>query len=166
MKRASAGLAGGADAEDLVQEAYVRALRASHSFTPGTNLRAWLLTILRNVARNRARDRQRAEVHVQPAGDHDQAIDQAVAPGASPEQALLSASVAPHLQAALESLPKSLRDTVWLRDVEEMSYADIARRLRIPLGTVMSRISRGRRLLHDRLVTSGAGPARSTGSNS
>jgi RNA polymerase sigma-70 factor (ECF subfamily) len=49
-------------------------------------------------------------------------------------------------------MPKTLRDAVWLRDVEEMSYADMARRLRIPIGTVMSRISRGRRLLHERLV--------------
>ena len=49
-------------------------------------------------------------------------------------------------------MPKNLRDAVWLRDVEEMSYADMARRLRIPIGTVMSRISRGRRLLHDRLL--------------
>ena len=51
------------------------------------------------------------------------------------------------------SMPKNLRDAVWLRDVEEMSYADMARRLRIPIGTVMSRISRGRRLLHDRLLS-------------
>jgi RNA polymerase sigma-70 factor (ECF subfamily) len=60
--------------------------------------------------------------------------------------------MAPGLQAALESLPKALRDAVWLRDVDELSYAEIAARLRIPIGTVMSRISRGRRLLHDRLV--------------
>ncbi len=49
-------------------------------------------------------------------------------------------------------MPKALRDAVWLRDVEDMSYADMARRLRVPIGTVMSRISRGRRLLHDRMV--------------
>jgi RNA polymerase sigma-70 factor (ECF subfamily) len=65
---------------------------------------------------------------------------------------LLARTLAPGLQGALESLPKSLRDAVWLRDVDELSYAEIAKRLRIPIGTVMSRISRGRRLLHDRLV--------------
>ena len=54
-------------------------------------------------------------------------------------------------------MPKALRDAVWLRDVEELSYADIARRMRVPLGTVMSRISRGRRLLHERLVARGPG---------
>ena len=58
----------------------------------------------------------------------------------------------PDLQAALESLPKSLRDAVWLRDVEEMTYSEIAARLRIPIGPVMSRIARGRRQLHDHLV--------------
>ena len=67
-------------------------------------------------------------------------------------QALLSQAIAPQLQHALESMPKELRDAVWLRDVEEHSYAEIAQRLRIPAGTVMSRISRGRRLLHDRLL--------------
>jgi RNA polymerase sigma-70 factor (ECF subfamily) len=74
------------------------------------------------------------------------------AAGNSPEEALLSRTMAPQLQQALESLPKALRDAVWLRDVEERSYAEIALHLRIPIGTVMSRISRGRRLLHDRLA--------------
>ena len=68
---------------------------------------------------------------------------------------MLSEVSGPSLRAALESLPKTLRDAVWLRDVEEMTYADMARRLRIPIGTVMSRISRGRRLLHERLVARG-----------
>jgi RNA polymerase sigma-70 factor (ECF subfamily) len=143
------------DADDLVQDAYVQAFRASNRFTPGTNLRAWLRTIVTNLALNRRRDAGRARVHA----DEDRVARvtaSSASPEASPEQRLLSAAIAPRLQHALESMPKTLRDAVWLRDVEELSYADIARRLRIPVGTVMSRISRGRQQLHDRLVASDA----------
>jgi RNA polymerase sigma-70 factor (ECF subfamily) len=144
-------LANTADAEDLVQDAYVRALRASNRFERGTDLKAWLLTILRNLARNHHRDRRRAQRH-----EEGLAIDRLAlgvpAQDPSPESALLSRTMAPTLRAALESMPKALRDAVWLRDVEEFTYAEMASRFRIPLGTVMSRISRGRRLLHDRLV--------------
>ncbi len=136
------------DAEDLVQAAFVRALRAAERFTPGTNVKAWLLTILRNLARNHRRDKVRRRAHL----EVDYSNLEIAAPEASPEQVLLSRTIAPQLQTALESLPKALRDAVWLRDVSELSYAEIAERLRIPIGTVMSRISRGRRLLHDRLV--------------
>jgi RNA polymerase sigma-70 factor (ECF subfamily) len=139
------------DADDLVQDAYLHAFQASHRFTPGTNLRAWLRTILTNLAKNRRRDRGRARVEI-----NEQAVawaaDAHVSEHASPEQLLLSEVVGPRLQTALESMPKALRDAVWLRDVEELSYADIARRLRVPIGTVMSRISRGRHLLHERLL--------------
>lgn len=159
LKRASTALAGQrADAEDLVQDAYMRALRSSASFEPGTNLRAWLFTILRNVARNRRRDDRRRARRLD-IGIDDGVIEQTASGEASPEQRLLNRSVAPQLREALESMPKALRDAVWLRDVEELSYADMAARLRIPLGTVMSRISRGRRLLHDRLVAPGSEPA-------
>jgi RNA polymerase sigma-70 factor (ECF subfamily) len=155
LKRASTALAGPhADADDLVQDAYVRAFRAKDSFTPGTNLRAWLFTILRNVARNRSRDARRLRLRQRDGGIDDEILERAATADASPEEVLLNRSVAPQLRAALESMPKALRDAIWLRDVEDMSYADIAARLRIPLGTVMSRISRGRRLLHDRLAAS------------
>jgi RNA polymerase sigma-70 factor (ECF subfamily) len=139
------------EADDLVQDAYLHAFQASDRFTPGTNLRAWLRTILSNLARNRRRDRGRSRVET-----NEQALawaaDSRASEQASPEQLLLSAMVGPCLQTALESMPKTLRDAVWLRDVDELSYADIARQLRVPLGTVMSRISRGRRLLHERLL--------------
>ena len=152
LRRASLGLTRNqSDAEDLVQDAYVRALRASKRFEWGSDLRAWLLTILRNLARNRRRDQHRARVHAN-SDEADRAAAGIAAPGDSPEAELLSRTLAPQLQKALESLPKALRDTVWLRDVEERSYAEIAAHLRIPIGTVMSRISRGRRLLHDRLA--------------
>jgi RNA polymerase sigma-70 factor (ECF subfamily) len=139
------------EADDLVQDAYLHAFRASDRFTPGTNLRAWLRTILTNLARNRRRDRVRSRIETNEK-ELAWAAESRVSDHASPEQLLLSAVVAPRLRTALESMPKALRDAVWLRDVEELSYADIARQLRVPLGTVMSRISRGRRLLHERLL--------------
>src|SRR5207247_5002483 len=121
---------------------------------PGTNLKAWLFTILHNTARNRARDRARDAVSV----DSD-AVDRAadvppVGGGGrveTPESLLLRDSLGPALQAAMDALPDVFRQAVWLRDVEEFSYADIADMLDIPPGTVMSRISRGRRLLYDAL---------------
>jgi RNA polymerase sigma-70 factor, ECF subfamily len=143
-----------ADAEDLVQETYLKAFRAADQFQPGTNLRAWLFTILHNTARNRARDRAREGVTV----DSD-AVDQAAdapsyglsAPVPTPEALLLRETLTPELQAAVDELPEAFRQAVWLRDVEEFSYAEIADMLNIPVGTVMSRISRGRRMLFDRL---------------
>jgi RNA polymerase sigma-70 factor (ECF subfamily) len=143
-----------ADAEDLVQETYLKAFRAADQFAPGTNLRAWLFTILHNTARNRARDRARESVTV----DSD-AVDQAAdapsyglsTPVATPEALLLRETLTPELQAAVDELPEAFRQAVWLRDVEEFSYAEIADMLNIPVGTVMSRISRGRRMLFDRL---------------
>ena len=142
------------EAEDLVQDTYLHAFRAAHRFTPGTNLKAWLQTILTNLARNRRRDRIRSRVRINE-DEVARAADARASGQASPEQQLLSEVIGPSLRAALESMPKTLRDAVWLRDVEEMTYADMARRLRIPIGTVMSRISRGRRLLHERLVARG-----------
>jgi RNA polymerase sigma-70 factor (ECF subfamily) len=141
-----------ADAEDLVQETYLKAFRAADSFTPGTNLRAWLFTILHNTARNRARDRARDTVAVD-----SEAVERAAdvpatgGPAETPETLLLRQTLAPELQAAIDALPDAFREAVWLRDVEEFSYAEIARMLSIPVGTVMSRISRGRHLLFDRL---------------
>jgi len=136
-----------ADAEDLVQETYLKAFRAADSFTPGTNLRAWLFTILHNTARNRARDRARDTVAVERAAE----VPARGGPAETPETLLLRDTLAPELQAAVDALPDAFREAVWLRDVEEFSYAEIANMLSIPVGTVMSRISRGRRLLFERL---------------
>ena len=143
------------EADDLVQDTYVRAFLAADSYRPGTNLRAWLGTILRNIARNVRRDEGRARAR-RNEWNVLQAAEPHVSLEGSPEQALLSLAMAPQLKAALESMPKALRDAVWLRDVEGLSYQDMAAQLRIPLGTVMSRISRGRRLLHDRLLAARA----------
>jgi RNA polymerase sigma-70 factor (ECF subfamily) len=140
-----------ADAEDLVQETYLKAFRASSQFEPGTNLRAWLYTILHNTARNRARDRAREHTAVD-----SEAVAHAIetridGPTDTPETLLLRGTLAPDIQAAVDDLPPAFRQAVWLRDVEEFSYAEIAAMLEVPLGTVMSRISRGRRLLFDKL---------------
>ena len=140
-----------ADAEDLVQETYLKAFRAADTFEPGTNLRAWLFTILHNTARNRLRDRARDAVTID-SDTVERAID-ARSSGTpdTPETLLLRATLAPELQAAIDALPEAFREAVWLRDVEEFSYAEIAAMLDIPVGTVMSRISRGRRMLFERL---------------
>jgi len=143
-----------ADAEDLVQDTYLKAFRAADRFEPGTNLRAWLFTILHNTARNRARDRARESVAID-----SEAVNRAVEappPGPrdaaeTPESILLRDTMDPELQAAVDALPEAFREAVWLRDVEEFTYAEIAQMLEIPIGTVMSRISRGRRMLFDAL---------------
>ena len=141
-----------ADAEDLVQDTFVKAFRFADRYTPGTNLKAWLYTILHNTWRNRRRDAARDTVDV----DSEAVEDAASLPGGpavfdTPERILLRDTLDADLQAALDELPLVFREAVWLRDVEEFSYAEIAEMLAIPIGTVMSRISRGRRLLFQRL---------------
>ena len=144
-----------ADAEDLVQETVLKAFRASDSFDAGTNVRAWVFTILHNSARNRVRDRARDTVLI----DSDVVERAAARPsiaafpsaGDTPESLLMRETLAPDLQAAIDDLPGAYRQAVWLRDVEEFSYGEIAAMLSSPLGTVMSRISRGRRMLFERL---------------
>lgn len=148
-----------ADAEDLVQDTYLKAFRAASQFTRGTNLKAWLFTILHNTFRNRIRDTGRDPVDV----DSD-VVEQAESIGASgagqnPEQLLARATLDADLQAALDDLPAAFRQAVWLRDVEEFSYAEIAEMIAVPIGTVMSRISRGRRMLFERLSKVKAGAA-------
>lgn len=140
-----------ADAEDLVQETYLKAFRASEQFEPGTNLKAWLFTILHNTFLNRRRRAVKEPVAMEP-DEIDRASADLPAASLTPEQLLLRDSLDVDLQAALDALPDAFRQAVWLRDVEEFSYAEIAEILHIPVGTVMSRISRGRRLLYQRLT--------------
>jgi RNA polymerase sigma-70 factor, ECF subfamily len=139
-----------ADADDLVQDTYLKAFRAAGRFEHGSNLRAWLFTILMNTWRNRRRDAVRDPVAV--ASDIVEQSEAPQASASSPESALLQATLAPELRAALDALPDAFREAVWLRDVEEFTYAEIAAMLEIPIGTVMSRISRGRRQLHEALT--------------
>jgi RNA polymerase sigma-70 factor (ECF subfamily) len=140
------------DAEDLVQDTFVKAFRFADRYQRGTNLKAWLYTILHNTWRNRVRDASRETVDV----DSDRVEQAASLPGGpvaleTPERILLREALDADLQAALDGLPDAFRQAVWLRDVEEFSYAEMAEMLGVPIGTVMSRISRGRRLLFERL---------------
>ena len=143
------------EAEDLVQETYARAFRSWRSYTHGTNLRAWLLRILTNLNLDRGRKVQRPP-DLQPLeeGDYYLANKMAEAQG---EQVLDQDLVVEKLSQdsivnALSSLPHDFRDTVVLVDIGEFSYADAAQILDIPIGTVMSRLHRGRRLLKQRLA--------------
>jgi RNA polymerase sigma-70 factor (ECF subfamily) len=140
------------DAEDLVQDTYLKAFRAARQFERGTNLKAWLYTILHNTFRNMRRHDGRNPVDV-----NSETVELAADGGGAgsevrtPEQLLTRATLDADLQAALDELPDAFRQAVWLRDVEEFSYAEIASIVDVPIGTVMSRISRGRKMLHDRL---------------
>lgn len=136
-------------AEDLVQDTYLKAFRARDRFAPGSNLKAWLFTILQNTWRNRRRDQARSRV------DYDsEVVEQSeAAPNATgnPEAAFVAATMDVEIKAALDALPEAFRQAVWLRDVEELTYQEIADITAVPIGTVMSRISRGRKQLHQTL---------------
>jgi RNA polymerase sigma-70 factor (ECF subfamily) len=143
------------EAEDLVQDTYGRAFRSWQSYTPGTNLRAWLLRILTNLNLDRGRKNQRTP-DMQPIEEGDYYLANKMVE-ASGEQILDQDRVVEKLSQdsivnALSSLPHDFRDTVVLVDIGEFSYADAAQILDIPIGTVMSRLHRGRRLLKQELA--------------
>src|SRR5262245_55514732 len=145
------------DAEDLVQDTYLKAFRAAGQFERGTNLKAWLFTILHNTFRNRLRSDGRNPVDV-----NSETVERAADVAGdenTPEQLLARATLDADLQQALDKLPDSFRQAVWLRDVEEFTYAEIANMLNVPIGTVMSRISRGRKMLYDQLAGTRVAPA-------
>jgi len=126
-----------ADAEDLVQETYLRAFRAFHLYTPGTNIRAWLFTILYRV---------RADVF-RKAGRSPQTVELLDEGPAQPPPQDAWARGHEELSRALDQVPEAFRTAVVLRDVQEFSYEEIASILSVPVGTVMSRIHRGRACL-------------------
>lgn len=126
------------DAEDLVQETFLRAYRGFDKFEPGTNIRAWLFTILHRVRTDAFRRAGRSPRTVEMIDEEGPAVP-------APQEAL--ARGGEEVERALGALPESFRVAVILRDVEELSYGEIAAVLAIPIGTVMSRIHRGRGLL-------------------
>jgi RNA polymerase sigma-70 factor (ECF subfamily) len=138
-----------AAAEDLVQDTYLKAVRFWPKFRAGTNLKAWLSTILHNTFRN---DRRGASRRPEEADSELVDAMPLEAPGDDPEQRLLRSAVSADVQTALDGLPDAYREAVWLRDVEDFSYQEIADILGVPVGTVMSRIARGRKALYTRLV--------------
>ena len=143
------------DAEDLVQETYSKAFRSASQFQAGTNLKAWLFRILTNSYINEYRKRSRRPKQVDVAGVEDDDFfffNQMVNNGAwkperSAEETVLSQLVDHEVREALEGIPESFRIPVLLADIEDFSYKEIAAMLKIPIGTVMSRLYRGRRLL-------------------
>ncbi|PYM17216.1 MAG: hypothetical protein DMD81_09915 [Candidatus Rokuibacteriota bacterium] len=136
-----------ADAEDIVQDAFLRAFRSFHRFNPGTNCRAWLFTILRNVFLNRIRSQGR-EVLEGETGDLDQAEPAAAAHiGGNPEEQFLQAMLHGDVDRTLAMLPLAFREAVILVDIEGLTYREVADVVGCPIGTVMSRLARGRALL-------------------
>lgn len=130
-----------ADAEDLVQETYLRAFRAFQLYTPGTNIRAWLFTILYRARADRYRKLARSPHTVELLHE---------GPAVAPPQDQLAGGQEEVLR-ALDRLPESFRGAVVLRDMQDFTYEEIAGILKIPIGTVMSRIHRGRSLLRGML---------------
>jgi RNA polymerase sigma-70 factor (ECF subfamily) len=146
-----------ADAEDVVQETFLKAYRAYHTFQEGTNLRAWLYRILTNTYINRYRKQQRRPSEVELGELEDFYLYKRMGePGvssASPsaESEVLEQIVDSDVRDALDALPDHFRMPVLLADVEGFSYKEIADMLDIPIGTVMSRLHRGRKALQKRL---------------
>lgn len=143
------------EAEDLVQETYARAFRSWRSFTPGTNMRAWLLRILTNLNVDRGRRVQRTP-QTQPLEESDYYLANKVASAAG-EEALDQEQVVERMSQdsivkALAEIQPQFRDVVVLVDIGDFSYADAAQILDIPIGTVMSRLHRGRRMLKKELA--------------
>ena len=144
-----------ADAEDLVQETYIRAFRFRDQFTPGTNMKAWLFRILTNTFinsyRRRATQPQTTVLDEIEETTLHRHMTEAGAPAAGePERAVLDGIVDGEVRSALEDLPEHFRSVVLL-DVEGFAYKEIAEMLDIPIGTVMSRLHRGRKFLQRRL---------------
>jgi RNA polymerase sigma-70 factor (ECF subfamily) len=145
-----------AEAEDLVQETYIKAFRHRDQFTPGTNLKAWLFRILTNTFINQYR-RKATRPETTVLDDVEESIlyrhMRDVSPGLSspdPEAELIDSTLSSEVKEALEALPEKFRTSVLL-DVEGFSYKEIAQMLDIPIGTVMSRLHRGRKFLQKRL---------------
>jgi len=131
-----------ADAEDLVQETYAKALKGFGAFAEGTNLRAWMFRILRNAfLTSRSGLAARNTEYLE---DENVKADEAASHEVTPEVLLLRSQDEQALFAALDSLPVNYRQIILLCEVEEMSYREIAQVLDVPVGTVMSRLSRAR----------------------
>jgi RNA polymerase sigma-70 factor (ECF subfamily) len=147
------------EAEDLMQETYARAFRSWKSFQPGTNLRAWLLRILTNLNIDRGRRRQRTP-DMQPLEEGDYFLYNRLeesADGPTDEERVVERLSQSDVVSALSDVPHDFRDVVVLVDIGDFTYADAAQILDIPIGTVMSRLHRGRRILKKAMAESAVG---------
>ena len=144
-----------AEAEDLVQETWLRAIRHFDQFDPGSNCRAWLLTILRNAFLNRLRREGREILESDMAATEAGAarLEEASVVHSSPEEDFFQTVLHGDVDRALKTLPLPFRLVVTLADLEGLTYKEVAQVLDCPIGTVMSRLSRARQLLRKELVT-------------
>jgi len=142
------------DAEDVVQEAYLRAFRSFHTFQLGTNVKGWMTRILLNVVNDalKKRVRQPDILAIDDECDELVSLQDHSAASRDPEVQLIEGEIRPDLLDALQRLPTSLLHPLLLRELEDMTYAEIATTLDIPTGTVMSRLFRARRVVRDRLT--------------
>ena len=138
-----------AAAEDLVQETYMKALRGFSSFRQGTNFRAWMYKILRNTFLT-SQAGLKASASLSLDSDEDKVVEPTAAE--NPESTLLAHAERETIQKALEDLPVKFREIILLCDAEEMSYQEIGETLAIPIGTVMSRLSRARKAMRELLT--------------
>lgn len=134
-----------AEAEDLVQDTFMQALQSFHRFEKGTNCRAWLIRILFHVNSNRRRAKARLEL----VSDTDERIAETIAFDPPTPQELTEEEVL----RALRSLPPQFEEVVLLSDIEDMTYKEIAKTLGVPIGTVMSRLHRGRKMMRAELAS-------------
>jgi RNA polymerase sigma-70 factor (ECF subfamily) len=147
------------EAEDLMQETYARAFRSWRSYTPGTNLRAWLLRILTNLNIDRGRKQQRSP-DLQPLEEGDYFLYnrlEETSEGPTDEERVVERLSQDDVVAALSAVPHDFRDVLVLVDIGDFTYADAAQILDIPVGTVMSRLHRGRRILKQAMAESAVG---------
>ena len=143
------------DAEDLVQETYLKGLRSFSSFQPGTNFRAWMFQILRNTFLS---SRSKLERRMTDAMDSKENGTELAVDMETPETILMHRSNSQLVLRAIDDLPVQYRETLLLCEVEEMSYQEIAEILSIPIGTVMSRLARARKAVRDSLRGTAGGP--------
>lgn len=141
-------------AEDLVQETFLKAFRFFHRYKTGTNCKAWLFRIMTNTHINRQRGKKKELSYIENAdveSNHDVPLSETSAFYKNPEQGYLHGLVHDEVKSALNSLPSDFRAAVVLADLQDFSYKEIAEVMDCPIGTVMSRLHRGRKLLQKRL---------------
>jgi RNA polymerase sigma-70 factor (ECF subfamily) len=143
-----------ADADDVVQDTFLRAFRSWHTYLPGSDCRRWLFTICRNVfLRSRERARPTVELDAPDVDVAGSGSVQATLARESVDEAITHLDLAPAIERALANVPEPFRSTLLIVDIEDQSYESAAEILGVPIGTVRSRLFRGRRLMQEQLLT-------------